>query len=362
MSVTYSSQFFEVCRELCAEGYVISSYGKKDFVRDSQFLIEHRPIPWSKASGILYHLGQVWYGLQLITSALSYKANFAVIDSGTTHWFMLSFLSCFGVKVIPSLHCVLWRKYNSQGLMERLILKLNRKLFAHQCIAILSLSKDISKQVVELTDGEYRTLVQYLPSYKQIDFASIGVLDHQRSPFRVLFAGRIERDKGVLDLLEIAKRFLVEGRESIKFDICGEGSALEPLRLAAQQAKVDSFFVCHGHCGKLQMQKMFNHAHVVIVPTKTEFVEGLNRVVIEGVLSARPVVTSAVCPALSYVKDAVVEVLPDDVKAYGDALIELCHDRKFYEQKQRNCLGLQQQFYDNSHSWGAALKSVLVSR
>jgi len=92
VSVTFSSQFFEVCRALCAEGYVISSCSKKDFVDDGQFLIEHRPIPWSNASGILYHLGQVWYAFHLIASAISYKANFAVIDSGTTHWFILSLL------------------------------------------------------------------------------------------------------------------------------------------------------------------------------------------------------------------------------------------------------------------------------
>ncbi len=245
--------------------------------------------------------------------------------------------------------------------MERLILTLNRNLFASRCTAILSVSKDISEQIIQLTAGQHRTLVPFLPSYKQMDFASIIEPDHTQVPFRVLFAGRVERDKGVFDLLEITKRFIVEGRQYIEFDICGEGSALESLRLAAQQAKVDSFFVCHGHCSKLQMQKMFNQAHVVIVPTKTEFVEGLNRVVIEGVLSGRPVVTSAVCPALSYVRDAVVEVPPDDVKAYGDALIKLCDDRKFYEQKQRNCLGLQQQFYDTSQSWGTALKSVLVS-
>jgi glycosyltransferase involved in cell wall biosynthesis len=108
------------------------------------------------------------------------------------------------------------------------------------------------------------------------------------------------------------------------------------------------------------MREMFNRAHVVIVPTKTDFVEGFNQVVVEGVLSGRPVVTSAVCPALSYVKEAVVEVPPDDIQEYGNALLKLCDDRRFYGEKQRSCLTLQEQFYDSSRSWGAVLKSVLV--
>jgi len=97
------------------------------------------------------------------------------------------------------------------------------------------------------------------------------------------------------------------------------------------------------------------------VPTRTGFAEGFNKVVAEGILSCRPVVTSAVCPALPYVRDAVVEVAPDDIMGYSNALLKLCDDRQFYEQKRQSCLGLQEQFYDHSKGWGGALKSILLS-
>jgi glycosyltransferase involved in cell wall biosynthesis len=109
------------------------------------------------------------------------------------------------------------------------------------------------------------------------------------------------------------------------------------------------------------MREMFSRAHAVIVPTRTDFVEGFNQVVVEAVLSGRPVVTSAVCPALSYVRDAVVEVPPNDVKGYTDALLKLCKDHDFYEEKRLGCLGVQQPFYDISQGWGATLKSILVA-
>jgi hypothetical protein len=64
---------------------------------------------------------------------------------------------------------------------------------------------------------------------------------------------------------------------------------------------------------------------------------------------------------VSYVRDAVVEVPPADLSGYGDALMQLCDDPTFYEIKRRGCLALQEQFYDDSHSWGAALKSILVA-
>ncbi len=56
-----------------------------------------------------------------------------------------------------------------------------------------------------------------------------------------------------------------------------------------------------------------------------------------------------------------MEVPPDDTKSYGDALLKLCDDQEFYEEKRRNCLALQEQFYDISRSWGVALKSTIVA-
>src|SRR5436305_14053187 len=48
VAVTYSGQFFDVCRELGAPGYVIASSAKPADVRDGQFRIVHRPIPFAR--------------------------------------------------------------------------------------------------------------------------------------------------------------------------------------------------------------------------------------------------------------------------------------------------------------------------
>ena len=158
------------------------------------------------------------------------------------------------------------------------------------------------------------------------------------------------------------KRFVSEGIKDIVFDVCGSGSALETLRLEVKQAGIEDNFICHGHCSKQQMKEIFGRSHVVIVPTKKEFSEGFNRVVCESILSGRPVVTSSVCPALSYVREAVVEAPADDIKAYGDALLKLHGgDKLFYDQKKQACSMLQEQFYDGKKSWGASLKSILLS-
>ncbi len=108
------------------------------------------------------------------------------------------------------------------------------------------------------------------------------------------------------------------------------------------------------------MRETYARSHAVIVPTTSDFIEGFNQVVAEGVLSGRPVITSRVCPALEYVREAVVEVSVDDVQGYGDAILRLCDDGEFYRAKRRGCVGAQAQFYEVERGWGAALKKVLT--
>ncbi|EKQ67686.1 glycosyltransferase [Leptolyngbyaceae cyanobacterium JSC-12] len=359
VAITYSGQFYDVCQELGAIGYVISSHPNKRRITDGQFIVEHRPKLLPNISGVAYQINQLIYGLQLIVSAIKFKADFVVVDSGTTDWHLLLVLPFLGIRLIPSLHCVLWRKYGVPKLSERVLLKLSRPVFARSATAILSMSDDIKTQVIQLTEGSHRPIISCQPVYRRSQFKNIAEPDRKQPLFHVLFAGRIEDHKGVFDLLEVARRLASEGRNDIVFDICGDGSALSALHDAVRRAGLEASFICHGHCDRDTMRRMFERSHVVIVPTRTDFTEGFNQVVAEGILAYRPVITSSVCPALSYVQDAVVEVSPNNIEAYKEALLLLYEDHDFYQRKQQACWRLQEQFYDLSRSWGAALKSVL---
>ena len=101
---------------------------------------------------------------------------------------------------------------------------------------------------------------------------------------------------------------------------------------------------------------MLAAAHVVIVPTTTAFVEGFNKVVIEGFLAGRPVITSSVC-TLEFVEAGVVEVPAEDVSAYVQAILQLKNQPAHYRSKQQITDGAV--FYDPSRSWRAAAKSAI---
>jgi glycosyltransferase involved in cell wall biosynthesis len=360
VSVTYSGQFYDVCRALGAHAYVLASCRTPGRLRDGRFTLEHRPIPWENGPGALYHLGQLWAACRLIVAALWFRADVAVVCNGSGHWFPLLLLPVLGVRVVPSLHCVLWPRNCPPRGVSRLVQRMDAPFFGRSAFAILSASRDIERQVTELTRGRHRPVVEFLPTYRPEVFRGDGAPPEARRPFRVFFAGRVERNKGVFDLLDIAGRFAAEGRTDIEFDLCGDGTALPELRRQVEAKGLGERFRCHGFCTRAVMRTMFARAHAVIVPTTSDFIEGFNQVVAEGVLAGRPVITSAVCPALDYVRDAVVEVAADDVRGYGDAILRLCNDEAFYRERCRGCVAAQPQFYDADRGWAAALSKVLA--
>jgi len=362
VALTYSGQFYDVCDRLNASGYLIASCEEKGWLEQGQIRVEHRPIPFRWNLGLPYHIGLVWYGLGVVVSALRYRADVVIVVEGSTYPFVMALLPKFGIRVVPLLQCVLWRKL-SRDRIRRWVWKWSRQFFRKDCYASVVVSDEIGQQIREIAGHSPRPIFRIFPVYRREVFANIAEPDPSQVPFRVLYAGRIEEEKGVFEFLEVAKRLAAEGRRDFAFDVCGNGSKLEQLQQAVAAANFgDEFhFQCHGHCDKSKMSQMFAQCHTVIVPTKSAFVEGFNKVVVEGVLSGRPVIASSVCTDLNYLEKGVIEVPPDDVETYYNALVRLKDDRSFYEQKHQGCKELQEEFYDPSRGWGAVLELILQS-
>ncbi len=359
VNMTLSGMFFDICRTHGDSAYVISSCVRPGRIQDGRFTIEHRKTLFQTSSGLRYHFGQIWTALRLLASAIRFRADVAVIVCGTAHWFPMRLFKLFGIKVVASLHCTLWRKYRPPRGVTRLVRRLNRPFFTKTVTGVLSMSHDITSQLAEMTRGRHKPVEQFLPTYRRDAFEGISEPLPGQRPFRVFFAGRIERDKGVFDLLEIAKRFKAEKRDDVIIDVCGSGNALADLKAEVEAAGVGDRLICHGYANRSYMREMYSRSHVVIVPTTTDFIEGFNQVVAEAVLAGRPVITSDVCPAVHYLRDAVVEVPPDNARAYGDAIIQLADDAEFYRSKCVARVQLQAPFYDLAYGWSAALEKAM---
>ncbi len=372
VSVTYSGQFFDYCRRHGHHALIVgragsdlwkswraaaTAGGDNGRAEGERFQFINQPTPLGSARGLLYHLGQILAGLRLVVAALRYRADAAVVDAGTTYWFALLPLAVVGTAIVPTVHCTLWPEARPPRGLRRFILWLNGRAI-RTFPALLSASPEITRQIDTATGGRLPPVLQFLPTYRRQDFQDVPP-PSMDGPFRVLFAGRIESDKGVFHLLEMARRLKAEGLGQVEFDVCGSGGSLDDLRRQVAAAGLADRFRCHGRLSRAEMREMYVAARAVIVPTTTSFVEGFNQVVAEGVLACRPVITSRVCPAIEYVADAVACVPPDDVAAYAEAIKRLATDAEYYEQKRGACLRLREQFFDVALGWEAALEQAM---
>jgi len=360
VSMSYAGQFFDVAREVGAQVYALNGWKEKGYLREGSWTLHNAPVPYSGRQGLLHHLGQFGYGLYMLALACRHRADLAVVGGGT-HWFVLGLFRLAGIAVVPSIHCVLWRKFSPpMGWIARTIRRMNGWFFGRVPLAVLSASDEIARQILSLTgDGGSRPLVEFLPTYESATFAPEGTPAPPVRPFRVLFVGRVEEDKGVFDVLRMAKDLRAAGHPDVEVDVCGTGSALDRLVAEARAAGLENAFRCHGHCLRDKMRQMYAACHVVIVPTTADFVEGFNQVVVEAVLSGRPVIASSVCPALAYVREAVIEVAPGDVKGYASAVLRLRDEPGLRETMAKACEGLKAQFLDVQRGWAGAFRHVV---
>ena len=360
VSRTYSGQFFDVCRELGAKGYAITTRSDRARLVDGDFVIENRPVRGLKDGGLRYHLGQLSYGLRLTLTALRRRADVAVISTGT-HWFALSAMALLGVKVVPALHCALWPAGRPpSGRIARSIAKLDGWFWRHFAAATICVSPECERQVRQIAGTVRGPMYQVRAQYRRgyLDALPPAMWPDQQ-PFCVLYAGRIERVKGVFDLLEVAKQLEAKHPRRFRWEICGSGPAQAELAAAAKDAALDQNFILRGKLDRAAMADAFSRAHAVVVPTTAQFAEGLNKVCVESILAGRPVITSIHSNALDVLGNAAVEVPSGNVGAYADALIRLANDREVYESASRACAAVQEQFYDPARSWGTALLQIL---
>src|ERR1700722_10958949 len=121
-SVTFSSQFFDFCKAHGAEAWAVSSHPAREVFRDGTFTVENRPKRFADPRGLLFHLNQILYGFSIMWSALCYRADVLIVDSGTTHWFVLSLLSLSRIRVVASLHNSYWASgFLPGGAIKRVI-------------------------------------------------------------------------------------------------------------------------------------------------------------------------------------------------------------------------------------------------
>lgn len=358
---SYLEQFFGVCQAHNYKFHLISTLSKpQQFYHQDDHIFEFRSNLSRGKTGLRFHLLEVFNILGIAATAVQGRFDLLVISQGRPYWFLLLPLRLLGLKIIPSIHCVLWRKFGKRKKnIYYYLYGLTRYFFRWGCSGIMAVSQDIANQIRVLTRNPNQDIRVFIPNYPPDLFGQFARADWAKRPLRVIFVGRIETNKGVYLIPALAQRLCAEEQRQIHFDVCGDGSQLEMLRQTIESQNLNPWVTVHGYCDLQTLSRLYSESHVVFVPTQSDFIEGFNKVVAEGVLANRPVVASRVCPAVDMLEEAVIAIDPDDLEGYYEAIVRLYEDEAFYRQKQQACVGLQQLFYDLDRGWGKTFQTLL---
>ena len=360
VSDTYSGQFFDQMKARGLSALVISTHARKELLVEGLITIEHRPNKATGKSGISYKLAYMSHWLGVIGTILHRRPR-VILIADLEHWWLLTIPALFGIKVITDLQCTFWpRGYRSTALYQRILQSLNGLFWKKIPIATICISPECERQAREMScDQVSGSLLQARSSYQRANFAEIRPPSWNPDLFRLMFAGRVERNKGVFDLLDIMSSLITKNHHNVLLDICGGGTALNELKAEVARRELQGCINVLGQLNSSEMRAAYERCHVVVVPTTADFPEGLNRVVVEGVLSGRPVVATTVCNAIDVLPRSVITVNCGDQLAMATAIKRLCNDKSYYESLRESCAAESEQFYDREKSWGAALSRAL---
>lgn len=348
LAQTYSAQFFNVMRRWDAQVHAIAWPSGSECIEDGHFKIEHRPQRTESTRGLAYHVAMTKWSAGIMRDAVKFGADLVVLYQDPSP-FLFAPLHLMRPKLMVAMHTTFWPTgFPPTGLLSRLMLRADGWFLRNCADATLAISPECERQVRALAGKLRGPVLQYFPRYAKPLRSSFSPA---KGPFRVLISSRIERNKGVFDALQVAANLQNTRPGQFHWVFCGTGSALEELRAEVERRGMSEVVELRGHVKSNEMIKEYEAANAVMVPTTSEFAEGMAKVALEGALAGRPVVLSSTVPAGEILGEVAWVVHAGDITGYQRALGRLADDPELCRKMGQEGVRVAQALMANSRSF-----------
>jgi glycosyltransferase involved in cell wall biosynthesis len=142
---------------------------------------------------------------------------------------------------------------------------------------------------------------------------------------RLLFVGRLIREKGVFDVVDALPHVLE--RTQVTAVIAGEGPDEAELRRLVRERALEAHVVLPGYLEGAELEAAYREATLFVFPTRWD--EGFPTVLAEAMDAGLPIVTTRIRGAADHLVagENALFVEPRDVSALVDAILTLLDDR-----------------------------------
>jgi glycogen synthase len=353
---TFTAEILDFCRANASFAVLVSSNSRAcTECWDSGQVSNVPKMKIHNGRGVYFHLSELLYTYRLLRIALSQKLSFAIIDSGTSHWFSFLIFRAFGIRVIVNLHNTLRPQKPKRGLLATVIFFLDRLFFRFALSGATAVSSDCSEQLQPLVANTC-PIVQFRPNFELSEFLNIS--DVEELPTSLLFVGRVEANKGIFDVIEMFMRLRFAGIEGLRLEICGSGSSLNDITSLIKHHGLSDCISFRGQLNRYELLEAYEKSSIVLIPTRSTFSEGFAMVCAEANLCGRPVIASSVVPAVRHLPGGALVFEADNIAALESAALELLKNPKKFSALAHSARDVAFDYFSKGYTLNMALEKV----
>ncbi|HZI16710.1 MAG TPA: glycosyltransferase family 4 protein [Myxococcus sp.] len=185
--------------------------------------------------------------------------------------------------------------------------------------------------------------------FRPRDEARLGALGR---PPVLLYHGRVDARKGVMELLDALRLLVREGRR-LKLVVSGIGPDVDAVRARVKGNELEDLVELTGHAAYEDAPGMYRRGHLFVSPT---YAEGFSNTILEAMATGLPIVSTravGVVDCLEDGRDALL-VPPRDAHALARAIARLLDDAALRERLARAALEEVRELY----SWQAVGRRI----
>lgn len=161
-----------------------------------------------------------------------------------------------------------------------------QRQYIHGCDTIVAVSSAVKESVIGET---YAPEAKITVIHNGMDGNKIPKKDWKKvdadEPLKILYIGRIEESKGLMELLEACRDLT-----NVVLNIVGDGPYLEELKTLTRQMKMSQKVLLYGKLPFEKAVEMYACNDVFILPTKR--VEGLPMTLVEACFAGLPIIAT----------------------------------------------------------------------
>jgi len=211
------------------------------------------------------------------------------------------------------------------SLKERFLLEFNTKLSVKLASKIIVPSKSTKKDLMKfygVDEGKIKIVYHGV----RIKNQELRIKNNNKS-FNVLFVGRLEKRKNIINLIkafEIFKNNIQYSIFNIQLTLVGKaGFGFEEIKKAIQESLYKDDIILKDYISETEKDELYKKADLFVLPS---FYEGFGLPVLEAMSYGIPVICSDASSLPEVAGDAALLINPNNIEEIAEAMNEVFND------------------------------------